>query len=139
MNKLARLVDRSLNTSVTPLAYLAVAQSFVMGTAFAIWGGDAGVTGTILYPYGMFLEVSVWGWLMTLGAVTTVLGLLLKNIYSTATGAFLLFSTWTFAALTYVENEAYFPGALALVNILMAGYLFLSANIGRLWDYTPSR
>lgn len=136
---LARLLDKTLNTSVTPLAYLVACQSLAFGLSFALFDEWASVRNSILYPYGIWIGVPLWGWVLTVSSAALIIGLWWKNTGAVALTGFLLFSAWVFAAIAYAQNDAWFQAILASINILYAGYFFLASNLERLWDYTPSR
>lgn len=137
MSTFTRLIDRTLDTSTTPLAYLVVAQSVVFGLAFAVFDEATSVNQTILYPYGIWFGVSLWGWAIVTAASMTLVGLFYKSRLLVEPSSFVLFAAWLFATIAYLQNDAWFQAALAAFNILYAGYLFLSVNQGRLWYYTP--
>ena len=136
---IARFIDRTLNTSATPLAYLVALQSLVFGLSFALFEEWASVKDSILYPYGIWIGVPLWGWVLVVSAIGAILGLAYKNRGAVEVAGFLLFSAWTFATIAYVQNDAWFQACLASINILYAGYFFLASSLRRLWDYTPER
>jgi hypothetical protein len=137
MSTFARFIDRTLDTAATPLAYLVVAQSVIFGLAFAVFDEETSVNKTILYPYGIWFGVSLWGWAIVVAASMALVGLFYKTRLLVEPSSFVLFGAWLFATIAYLQNDAWFQAALAAFNILYAGYLFLSSNLGRLWCYTP--
>lgn len=137
MSIFTRLINRTLDTSATPLAYLVVAQSLVFGLAFAVFDKETSVKQTILYPYGIWFGASLWGWAIVIAASMALVGLIHKSRLLVEPSSFVLFTAWVFATIAYLQNDAWFQVALATLNILYAGYLFLSSNLGRLWYYAP--
>jgi hypothetical protein len=137
MSIFARFIDRTLDTAASPLAYLVVAQSVVFGLAFAVFDEATSVNMTILYPYGIWFGVSLWGWAIVIAASMALVGLIYKSRLLVEASSFVLFGAWLFATIAYLQNDAWFQAALATFNILYAGYLFLSSNLERLWCYTP--
>lgn len=137
MSIFARVIDQTLDTAVSPLAYLVVVQSVVFGLAFAVFDEATSVNKTILYPYGIWFGVSLWGWVIVVAASMVLVGLFHKTRLLIEPSSFVLFGAWLFATIAYLQNDAWFQAALASLNILYAGYLFLSSNLERLWCYAP--
>lgn len=140
MGRLYETIDRTLDTRITPLAYLYGVKSVSTGMAYALFAQySAGVQNTILYKEGALVGVSVWGFLVLIGGVVLLLGLLRRHVRTVQISSLILFMAWTFPAIVYALAGHWillFP--MAVIELLSCGYLYLSSHLGRLWDYTPS-
>ena len=136
-DKFSRLVDRSLNTRITPLAYLVTTYSFIFGGSFVFLDSLTSVRVTLLYRYDALIGAPVWGMFVFVFAVALLAGMMIKRAGWVQTGALGLFCGWLFAAITYAQNELWLQMVLAIIFMLCFGYHFLASSIGRLWDYTP--
>lgn len=140
MGKLYKAVDRTLDTRVTPLAYLYGIKSVSTGVAYAILSEHStGVQNTVLYKEGAVVGVSIWGFLILAGGIGLLAGLVSKKPWLVQISAMPMFMAWVFAAIEYGMGGYWlFLFPLAVIELLSCGYLYLSASLGRLWDYTPS-
>ena len=139
MNIILKTVDRSLSGHVTPLVYLLSLQFLIFGVSFVFFSDETTASRTILYPYGMYGGVSAWGVVLIVSSLLTIAGALAKNVLAVSFGGFGLFTSWLFATITYFESQGVFQASLAIINVLAAGYIFLAANLNRLWNYTPQK
>ena len=140
MGRLYETIDRTLDTRITPLAYLYGVKSVSTGMAYALLSDYSdGVQNTILYKEGALVGVSVWGFLVLIGGVVLLLGLLNQHVRMVHVASLTMFMAWAFAAIVYALGGYWlFLFPLAVIELLSCGYLYLSAGLGRLWDYTPS-
>lgn len=140
MGKVYEVVNESLDSRVTPLAYMYAIKTVVTGVSFSLLSGfSEGVQNSILYKEGALVGVGLWGILMLVGGLGALIGMLSKVSIAVKASALLLFMTWAFAAIEYGLGGYWdwlFP--LAVIELLSCGYLYLAASLGRLWDYTPS-
>lgn len=138
MNKIITIIDNSLDTRVTPLAYVFALTGVVWGATFTFLSSNAGVTSTILYQSGALVGVSVWGLSVFVSSVLLLYGLAIRSTKMVTICAFILFMAWSAGAISYgVAGEWILRFPLAIINILCYGYYYLAASLGRLWDYTP--
>ena len=140
MGKVYEVVNESLDTRITPLAYLYGIKSVSTGVSYALLSEySEGVQNTILYKEGALVGVSIWGWLVLIGGVILLLGLSLRRTRMVHAASLPMFMAWAFAAIVYAINGHWiFLFPLAVIELLSCGYLYLSSSLGRLWDYTPS-
>ena len=136
-NKIINFIDATLNTRITPLAYLVALHSFVLGVAFVFFGHAESVQATLLYQNGALIGIPVWGVLTRAGAGILILGMALKLAGMVSVGSIAVFMAWVFATITYAQNENWLQMLLAIVLVLCFGYHFLANSLGRLWDYSP--
>lgn len=137
-NTFIAFIDRTLDTRVTPLAYVFALTGMVWGFAFTFLPGFPGVSSTVLYQYNALFGVSLWGIFMLGSSISLLYGLFTKKARVVMLSAFLLFLCWTSGAVVYGmagEWAVRFP--LAIINILCYGYYYLAASLDRLWDYSP--
>ena len=139
MRRPSEIIDRTLNTSISPLAYLYVLRAYVTGIAYTLLSSiSLGVQDTVLYKAGVILGHQFWGGMILVGATFLLLGMLQKQKRPVQIGSSILFMSWAFAAITYAEHGYWFyllP--LAILEMLSWGYYYLAASMGRLWNYTP--
>lgn len=137
-NRLIAFIDKTLDTRVTPLAYVFALTGIVWGGTFTFLSSNAGVTSTVLYQSGALVGVSLWGLSVLLASLVLLAGLMTHSVKIVMIAAFVLFLAWSAGAISYAAAGEWvlrFP--LAILNILCYGYYYLAASIGRLWDYTP--
>lgn len=134
-------IDRTLDTRITPLAYIYGVKSVIMGMSYGFLAGvSGGVRNTILYKEGALVGHNLWGILVLVGGLLLIAGMLTKVPVMVRTSSLLLFVTWAFAAIVYGMSGFWlFLFPLALIEMLACGYLYLATGRGRLWDYTPTR
>jgi len=131
-------IDRTLDTRVTPLAYVFSLTGIIWGTAFTFLSSDAGVTSTMLYQSGAIVGISLWGISVLVASLLLLYGLLQRSAKLVMLAAFILFFAWSAGAVSYaMAGEWILRFPLAIVNILCYGYYYLAASLNRLWDYTP--
>jgi hypothetical protein len=135
--KFLSLIDRTLNTRITPLAYLVTIYSFIFGGSFVFLDSLTSVRVTLLYRYDALIGAPVWGMFVFVASAVLLAGLLIKRVSLVQAGALGLFCGWLFAAITYAQNDLWLQMVLAIVFMLCFGYHFLASSLGRLWDYTP--
>lgn len=124
---------KTIDTRVTPLAYLAAAQGLIWGMAFVFLHDLDGVQNTILFKQSALIGVSWWGVLSLVASLLMVIGMLCHFTVTTAAGAVGMWVAWVFALVIYVAGCYWFLAVLAVVNILVYGYIYLSARLGLLW------
>lgn len=141
MGRLYNTIDGTLDTRITPLAYLYGVKSVSTGAAYALFSEySEGVQNTILYKEGALVGVSIWGFLVLIGGVVLLLGLLNEHIRTVQISSFILFMAWAFAAIVYALGGYWiFLFPMAVIELLSCGYLYLSSHLGRLWNYTPTK
>lgn len=139
MGRLYRFIDSTLDTDISPLAYLYVVHALVWGVAYSFLDGlSSGVQNTVLFKAGVLFGHNFWGLMLLLGGAVLLYGMLRKHCRATQVGSGVLFMAWTFAAITYATNGYWhFLFPLAVVEILSWGYYYLAVSMGRLWNYTP--
>lgn len=139
MRRPSEIIDRTLNTRISPLAYLYVLRAYVTGIAYTFLSSlSNGVQSSVLYKVEVILGHQFWGGMLLVGATFLLLGMWQKQKRPVQIGSSILFMSWAFAAITYAEH-GYWPFLLplAILEMLSWGYYYLSVSIGRLWNYTP--
>jgi hypothetical protein len=138
MSKFIQFIDKTLDTRVTPLAYVFALTGVIWGVAFTFLQSSAGVTSTILYQSDALIGVSLWGMSVLISSIVLLYGLAVRSTKIVTIAAFILFLAWSSGAVSYaMAGEWILRFPLAIVNILCYGYYYLAASLGRLWDYTP--
>lgn len=136
--RIGNFIYKTLNTRITPLAYLFAATGLVWGVAFTYFQDAPGVRNTILFKYDALVGVNVWGIWMCAASIFLLVGMFVKNHIYVQIGASGGFMGWLFAAILYLREGYYWLlTPLAILNVLMYGYYYLSAALGTLWDYSP--
>lgn len=135
--KFIGFIDSTLNTRITPLAYLIAIHSFILGASFVFFGWESSVQASLLYQNGALFGAPIWGLLTMISTGVLIVGMFLKDASLTKLGAMGAFASWIFAAITYAQGELWLQMILALVLMLCFGYHFLASSLGRLWDYRP--
>src|SRR5690242_2778264 len=79
MDKIITIIDKTLDTRVTPLAYVFALTGVVWGATFTFLSSNAGVTSTILYQNGALIGVSFWGLAVFISSVTLLYGLSIRS------------------------------------------------------------
>jgi uncharacterized membrane protein len=140
MENLRKFIDMTLNTRITPIAYLIAALGIIRGLAYTVFQNAEGVTNTILYKVGPIIPLTLWGAIVLASSIILLYGMVSKTTELVQAGAMGMFLTWVLTAITYGVN-GYIPYLMptAVVYALIYGYFFLAASLGRLWDYTPNR
>lgn len=140
-NKLSSSVNNTLNTRITPLAYLYAVKSIIFGVSYGMLARYSdGVTNTTLYKEGALIGHNLWGLLVLAGGGILLVGMLMKSPNMVKVSALVLFMAWAFATIVYITGGfliMLLP--LAVIDLLSCGYLYLAASLGILWDYTPSK
>lgn len=139
MLKIMRFIQKTINTRVTPLAYLfALWQvNFGLNMFFADRrGGDA----TVLSQIEPLVPSEYWGLALGLIALVLILGMIMKSERLVQVTAFGGFSLWVMAGIAYaLEGYIWLHTIGAVIMVLMFGYYFLAAGLDQLWDYAPNR
>lgn len=137
-DKILQFLHRTLNTRITPLAYLYAFQGFIFGFAFTFLQSSPGVQNTILFKEGALIGVSLWGMVVLIASIVLILGMCLKKVRGVQIGSVGMFMAWIFAAIVYASGGyTWFLLPIAITNILMYGYYYLASSLDQLWDYTP--
>jgi len=139
MHTVGRFIRRTLTTRVTPLAYLVAIESMVYGFAFAIAPHFSGADKTILFKTQGFAGTPVWGFIILVGGLLTLVGMLLKNKSIIGLGSGAAFMSFFFAAMIYFQGDLWFQLSIMVIHILMYGYIYLASSMDQLWDFTPNR
>lgn len=140
MERVRKFIDRTLDTRITPLAYLIAGAGIVRGIAYTFFQTAEGVSNTVLSQIGPIIPLTVWGVIVFASSLVLMYGLITKDAGSIMVGSMGMFLTWVLTAITYMLNGyLIFLFPTAVIYSLIYGYFFLSASLGRLWDYTPLR
>lgn len=134
--KFMGLLDRLVDTRVTPLAYLVLFHNLIFALGFVVFE-RGGVNETVLARLGIPFGVVVWGTALLVSVVIIWSGLWWRAQKVVMVGAMLGFSVWLGAVITYFWGGRHFQGALGVLTALQYAYFFLAAGLDRLWDYTP--
>ena len=134
---ITRVIDVSLNTDVTPLAYLVTLHSLIFGGSFVAFGWTEAVQALTLFKLGALVGVPVWGALLLTATVILLYALHKKSKSAAIYGGFLGALTWIFALITYVIAGFWLQAILAVITAMYFGYFVLSGTLDRLWNYTP--
>lgn len=116
------IIDHTLDTKITPLAYVFAAH----GLALAI---------------GFQIVLNVDWWVFIVAFLTGVLLWGMKNAIAWVIkfASVLLVASWVFAGILTVLTKDYTLTPLAFTVVICYGYYYLAASLGRLWNYTPER
>lgn len=140
LSKIGDLIDKSLNTRVAPIAYLFAVLGLIRGFAYTVFPDSQGVRNTLTSQVGAVIPLDVWGMIVLTSSVVLLVGMYIKNAPLTMGGALGMCLTWGCTMVSYASAGFWtYLVPISVVNILIYGYLFITAPIGRLWDYTPSK
>lgn len=139
MSKYTEFVNKTLNPSISPLAYLFAAKSIITGSAFSLYAEYSdGVQNTILYKEGALIGTGTWGALVLIGGIIFLGSIISKARHGVLISSMLLFTAWVFASIVYVSSGyAQYLLPLAMVEFLVWGYFYLTASAGILWKEVP--
>ncbi len=128
MNRIRKLFANPHDGLHTPLVTLFVWVAVVTGTVFTFFQGLPDVQNSLLYKYGVFLDLTIWGPLMMFAGLTLVIGLFAKRDSIMKLGSFMAFVLWAFAFMTYLTNGFYYAMlSYALVQMCAHGVIYLRA------------
>ena len=140
LSKIGDLIDRSLNTKVTPLAYLAVVLGIIRGAAFAFFQTAPGVSSTVTARVGTIVPTTLWGYVVLIFSLVLLVGLLKRSVSLVMAGSLVMALAWGCNMAAYALRGYWeYLVPYAAVSVLIYGYLFITAPLGRLWDYTPTK
>lgn len=135
MKRLKDFIFWTLNTRVSPLAYLAAYSSLAIGFFWTFFQNLPDIQNTLIYKEGLVIGNGTWGILLFAGSCLLVAGLKLKKKSLVRYGAMTNFVMWLFAGALYATNEYWYAfAAFALVHLLTQGYFFLAASLDSLWN-----
>ena len=134
-----RAIQHTIDTHITPLAYLFAAWQAVFG--FNQWNEDRrGAGATIISQIDPLVPSEWWGLAIGLAAVMLVIGMLIQRVRTIQIASFVGFCAWIMAALAYgLNGYLWLHMPTAIIWALMWGYFFLAAGLEQLWDYSPDR
>ena len=136
---LMKFIQRTVNTRITPLAYLFALWQMNFG--FNIWMADAhGGDATVLSQIEPLIPSEYWGAILCMVGVVLILTMLWKSTFGVQLASFVGFILWVMAGISYMlEGYIWLHGIGSIIMVLMFGYYFLAAGLEQLWDYTPER
>lgn len=137
--RIMRFIQRTINTRITPLAYLFAVWMANFG--INIWWSDRKGGGvTLLSQIDALIPSEIWGLALGLAALVLIVGMLMKHKIAVQISAFAGFILWAMAGISYVlQGYIVLHGVGAVLLMLMWGYYFLAAGLDQLWDYSPER
>ena len=140
IKKTLSIIDRTLSSRITPLAYVFALTGIVWGLAFTLFSETANVQSTVLYQQKALFGILSWGSIMLVGSIVLYIGMLAKHVRAVKYSSMLLTAAWASATVAYVmDGAAVLRAPLAIINVLCYGYFYLAVACDRLWDYTPDR
>ena len=135
MKRIRDFIFWTLNTRVSPLAYLAAYSSLAIGFFWTFFRSLPDIQNTLIYKEGLVIGNGTWGIALFLGSLLLVAGLKLKKKSLVRYGAMINFVMWCFAGALYATNEYWYAFiAFALAHILTQGYFFLASSLDSLWN-----
>lgn len=133
------IIQRTINTHVTPLGYLFAVWQTVFGVNHLLLD-DKGGARTVLSEIDPLMPTEIWGLILVVASVSLIIGMLCEKISVVQVSAFAGFALWVMAMLSYVLNGfIWLHAPSAALQAMMFGYFFLAAGINQLWDYAPER
>ena len=137
VDKIVALIDRTLTTRITPLAYVYSLTGLIWGYAF-VFIDEFKASSTVLAQGGALIGVELWGGLVLVSTILLIFGMVFKLRHLVMVASFAMVLAWAMAGSVYFQGgEYFFRLPLAIINALCYGYLYLASSLGRLWDYTP--
>lgn len=122
MTRLRNFVNHTLDTRVTPLAYVFAAHGLALAIGFQI-----------------VLNIGWWVFVVAFATGLLIWGLLNKAKCAIKFASVVMFAAWVFAGVLTLITKDYTLTPLAFSTVLCYGYYYLAASLGRLWNYTPDR
>ena len=130
-------ISRTINTHITPLAYLFAAWQAVFGFNHFV-EEKFGAGATVLSKIEPLVPSQWWGLAIGIACVILVIGMLTQHVFAVQFAALVGFSAWVMAAISYALNGyVWLHAPSAIIVALMFGYFFLAAGLDQLWDYSP--
>ena len=136
MSRLRRVFDRLTiidGDRMHPLTHLFLAQTFIIGVAFAFIGMGSGVEATVLYQltqlhFGSF-ATSAWGLILVAVSVLNTAAVWFKNVRLARPVAMLGFTAWLYAAVLYGLSGFWFQLVVpAVVNMLFWAWVYITVG-----------
>lgn len=135
LDKFRKFILWTLNTRVSPLAYLAAYASLAIGFFFTFFSRLSDVQNTLLFKVGILGATEMWAMLLLVSSVVLVLGLRFRLVEITRIGAMGNFVLWGFACFMYSNNQYWFALlSFGGIHMMCQGYLYLAASIDTLWQ-----
>ena len=112
---------------IPPLFIYALLRSVVTGVFFTFPQLSPGISQTVLYQYGEWLDIHYWGLMMLISGLAVVIGCVLDKKKIIKYGAFYQTLLWLFATWTYFESSSWFNLlAVGLADVLIWGYVYIT-------------
>lgn len=138
MKTIKRFLYATLDTRITPLAYVYAATGFVWGFAFTFLTSLPQVQSSVLYQTDALIGAPLWGVSVLASTGVLFIGMLYRQTSAVTLSSTILFALWAAAAVAYaLSGEWVFRFPLAILYMLCYGYYDLASALGRLWDYSP--
>ena len=135
--KVIALIDKTLSTDVTPLAYLVTAHSMIFGASFLFFANTSSVQSSVLFQIGALVGAQFWGFFALAACIALLLGMYLQNRGMVGGGSFVMFLLWIFAVVAYGLSGFWVHAVLGFLSANYFGYFHLANYLNRLWNYTP--
>jgi hypothetical protein len=137
MLRVINWISKTIDTHITPLAYLFCAWQAVYG--FNHFTEDKyGAGATVLSKIEPLIPSEWWGLVIGIVSVLLVIGMLSQHIPTVQFSSIIGFSAWIMAAISYaLHGYIWLHAPTAVIIALMFGYFFLAAGLDQLWDYSP--
>jgi hypothetical protein len=140
MKRLRDFIFWTLNTRVSPLAYLAAYSSLAIGFFWTFFRSLPDIQNTLIYKEGLVIGDGIWGVSLFVGSILLACGLKLKKKPLVRWGSMINFVMWCFAAGLYLSHEYWYAFfAFALAHMLTQGYFFLASSLDSLWNNDYNR
>lgn len=117
-------------SGVNPLVYILLAVSFIIGLCFTpIVGLEP--SESILYGVTFLFSKGLWGGLLVLSSVVSIVGLAFKKEGVFFIGGMMGFLLWLFACISlFLAGQWYVLMTVGVLHLLFHGYIYLGASTG---------
>src|SRR5690348_15036872 len=105
MKRVRDFIFWTLNSRVSPLAYLAAYSSLAIGFFWTFFRNLPDIQNTLIYKEGLIIGNGTWGVCLFVGSIMLAVGLKFKRTNLVRYGAMLNFVMWAFAGALYLTNE----------------------------------
>ena len=128
----AKLIHKSLTTSIAPMIYIMMGVSVVIGFCFAT-GFLMGGAESVLWGTGVLVDKNLWGMVLFITATIAEVGFFTDNDSLISLGGIAGFCAWAFASITlFMAGHFYVLITVALFHLLFHGYVVLATSLGYL-------
>ena len=132
MPDFAIIIHKILNVRISPVIYMMVLASVIIGFFFAT-GFLVGNTESVLYSSGVLLNKQIWGGILLISSILSLYGLRSRRKEIMTTASSVSAMLWMFACISLlIQAHFYVLFGVYLVHLLCHIYIYLASSLGYL-------